>query len=70
MKLNITRHSLQIVPQDSGYPCPDERDTAYIEEVLGLKEEGDTIQLVRKNASGMSCIACLETKHNNQMNRT
>lgn len=62
MKLSIKRHTLQITPEDEGYPTPDERDTAFIEEVLGLNEEGDSIRLVRRNASGLSCIAYLETE--------
>jgi len=62
MKLSITRHTLQITPEDKGYPTPDERDTAFIESVLGLKKEGDSIKLIRKDASGLShCIAYLET---------
>ena len=63
MKLSINRYTLQITPEDKGYPTPDERDTAYIESVLGLKKEGDSIKLTRKNASGLSCIAYLETEH-------
>ena len=64
MRLGITRYGLMIVPEDvsiSGLAGQDERDTAFIEEVLGLKKEGDFVRLVRKNASGLSCIACLET---------
>ena len=34
----------------------------FIEEILGLKNEGDTILLVRKNASGLSCLAYLESR--------
>lgn len=37
-------------------------EIAYIEEVFGLKKDGDKIELVRKNAMGLSCIAYLETK--------
>ena len=62
MILNITKRSLQIVPEDKGYPNPNELDTAYIEEVLGLKNDGDSIKLTRKNAHGLGCIAYLETK--------
>jgi hypothetical protein len=39
-----------------------EVEIAYIEEVFGLKQDGDSIELVRKNAMGLSCIAYLETK--------
>ena len=62
MKLEIHRNSLKIIPEDKSAIRCDERDTAYIEEVLGLKKDGDSIKLVRKNAYGLSCIAYLETK--------
>lgn len=62
MKLKIMRYSLQIVPEDGSYPNNDERDTAFIEEVLGLRKDGDSIKLTRRNASGLSCIAYLETE--------
>lgn len=59
MKLLITRYSLEIIPEDS---LSDKRDTAYIEEVLGLKKDGDSIQLIRRNVSDLSSLAYLETK--------
>ena len=62
MKLSITRHGLQITPEDRTGVDRDERDTAFIEEVLGLKKDGDSIKLVRKNAHGLSCIAYLEAQ--------
>ena len=65
MELDIGRYSLKIIPQDnsiSGYGTQDERDTAFIEEVLGLRKDGDAIYLVRRNAHGLGCIAYLETK--------
>ncbi len=43
------------------YP-DNEMDEAYIEKVLGLEKEGDSIKLVRRNAIGLSCIAYLETE--------
>ena len=36
MKMDITRHSIQIIPE-----C--KLDEAFLEEVLGLKEKGDTV---------------------------
>ena len=36
MRLNILRFGLEIVPEDTGYPNRDERDTAFIEGVLGF----------------------------------
>lgn len=62
MKLNITKYGLEIVPEDKHYPNRDERDTAFIENVLGLLKDGDSIKLVRKNIMGVSGIARLETK--------
>ena len=60
MELKIKRYSLQIVPEDD---ClGDERDTAFIEEVLGLRKEGDWVKLKRVNAMGLSYIAYLETE--------
>jgi len=62
MRLRITRYSIQIVPEDLSYPNCDERDLAFIEEVLGLKNEGDSIKLTRVNAMGLRCLAFLEAK--------
>ena len=62
MRLEITRYTLKIVPEDTGFGRnEDKRDTAFIEEVLGLKDEGDSIRLVRRNAHGFGCIAYLDT---------
>ena len=61
MRLEIGRYRLMVIPES----CRDqnELDTAYIEEVLALKKEGDSIRLVRKNAIGLSCLAYLETEN-------
>ena len=61
MKLKVSRDKLQIVPERGVFPGDDERDEAFIEEVLGLKKEGDSVLLVRKNVSGLSALAYLET---------
>lgn len=42
-------------------------EIAYIEEVFGLKRDGDEMRLVRKNAMGLGCIAYLETKRDPQV---
>jgi len=55
MKLEVERSRLIISPES-------DVDIAYIEEVLGLEKEGDTIKLSRRNAHMLSCIAYLETK--------
>ena len=61
MELKILRDCLRIIPNDS-WPLRDERDTAYIEEVLGLKKEGDYVKLIRKNVYGTLSLGCLETE--------
>jgi len=55
MNLKEERYRLTIEPKT-------EVETAYVEEVLGLRKDGDFCKLVRKNAMGLSCIAYLETK--------
>ena len=63
MNLRVERHKLRI---ESGNFWPD-IDVAFVEEVLGLRNDGDSIHLVRKNASGLSCIAYLETMTEKQL---
>ena len=65
MKLTIDRRCFRI-ECDNGKSYFDEIEVAYIEDVLGLKEDGDSINLVRFNASGLSCIGYLETKKKDQ----
>jgi len=55
MKLKIERHRLGIVPES-------ETDIAYIEEVLGIKDEGDTTKLERVNVMGTSKLAYIFTE--------
>ena len=55
MKYKEERSRITIEPSN-------DMEIAYIEEVFGLKKDGDSIELVRKNAMGLSCIAYLETK--------
>ena len=62
MRLEIHRHRLVIVSEDKRAGGYDERDTAFIEEVLGLRKNGDSIKLVRRNAHGLSCLGVLETE--------
>ncbi len=54
MKLTVHRHYLEIRPED-------DTDEAYIEEVLGLRNEGDVIHLVRENCGTMFCLLDLRT---------
>ena len=37
-------------------------ETIFIEDILKLKNEGDSILLTRRNASGLSCLAYLESR--------
>ena len=55
MKLIINRYTLQIVPES-------DLDSAYLETVMGLKHEGDSVPLTRRNAIGMSCWGYAEVK--------
>lgn len=61
MQLEISRYGMKIVPE-SGFLNTDERDAAFIEEVLGLKKAGDFVKLVRVDCGGLSALAYLETK--------
>jgi len=54
MKLVVERYGMQIIPESA-------TDEAYLEEVLGLKQGGDTVQLKRANAIGLRCWAYAET---------
>lgn len=60
MHLNVLKDSIRIVPDNILNIT--EIDTAFIEHVLGLKNEGDSILLTRKNAYNLSCLAYLEAK--------
>ena len=53
MKMEVRRDSIVIIPES-------ELDEAFLEEVLGLREAGDSIPARRKNAMGLSCWAYLE----------
>jgi len=62
MKLEISRNRLRITPEDGGLYGRDERDEAYICEVLGLKRANDYILLRRVAPIGLSnSLAYLET---------
>ena len=50
MKMKVTRNSIEIVPEN-------EIDEAYIEEVLGMKREGDQCVGVRVGVMGTSGLA-------------
>lgn len=53
MKLQVDRYSLSIIPENV-------QDEAYIEEVLGLKRQGDRCQCFRVNAMGLSALAYIQ----------
>lgn len=53
MKMEIGRYSIKIIPETKV-------DIAYIEEVLSLKNGGDSIPATRLNAMGLASIAYIE----------
>jgi hypothetical protein len=55
VKLVVDRNRILIVPESK-------TDEAYIEEVLELREEGDTVECRRVNAHGLSAIAYVRIK--------
>lgn len=61
MILGIHRYKLRIYPTEP-MGIEDKRDLVFIETVLGLKNDGDSIKLVRRNAKGLNCLAYLETE--------
>ena len=54
MRFKVCRYGVEIIPDT-------DEDTAYIEDTLGLKKHGDSVPLVRENASGLSCMGHLTT---------
>ena len=55
MKLDLEKYRITIEPEN-------EMEEAYLEAILGLKEDGDTVQVKRINAHDLSCWAYLEIK--------
>ena len=55
MKMEVTRHKIKIKPETM-------IDDAYIEDTLGLKEDGDFIYIQRKNVHGLGCVDYLVTE--------
>ena len=53
MRLRVHRYDMQIIPENSV-------DEAYIEEVLGLKQDRQAVKAIRVNVAGLSSIACLQ----------
>lgn len=58
MKLEVERSLLKIIPETP-------QDEAMLEEVFGLRDEGDSVPLVRRNAMRLSCWAYAEVKRPN-----
>jgi hypothetical protein len=48
MKLEMDRNSMKIVPESAV-------DEAYLEEVFGLRNQGDSAIVIRENAMSLSC---------------
>lgn len=55
MKIEIDRYSIKIKPENK-------QDEAYLEEVLGMKENGDKCECIRENAIGLRCIAYISIR--------
>lgn len=55
MKLIVNRYSMEIIPEGP-------TDEAYLEEVLGLKQDVNQVSAKRVNVIGLSCWAFLEIK--------
>ena len=55
MKLNLERNRILLTPEN-------EMEEAYLEEVFGLKEDGDEVRAKRVNAMDLDCWAYLEIK--------
>ena len=55
MKLEVSRYHMTVVPET-------EQDRAYLEEVLGMKNNEDQCTAERINAMGLSCWAYLKIR--------
>lgn len=55
MKFTIDRDRIMVTPETK-------QDEAYIEDTLGLLHDGESVQLIRRNAMGLGCIAYLEAR--------
>ena len=53
MKIKVKRFAIEIIPES-------EEDTAYIEEVLKLRLQGDNCRCIRQNMPGSLSIGCIE----------
>ena len=54
MKLEMNRYAMKMIPENV-------QDVVYIEEVLRLREDKDTLPLRRANGIDLKNVACLET---------
>ena len=66
MIIAVYEKSLRIIPEviknsSNGSRLRDMRDIVFIEEILCLKEDGDSIRLVRKSIDSINGVAYLET---------
>jgi len=62
MEIILNKHNIQILPEKGSFTKKDIRDEVFIEKVLGLKEDGDSINLVRKNCFNNFELAHLITE--------
>lgn len=61
MMMRLKRHCIEIIPD--GF-----LDEAFLEEVLGLKNNGDLAVTKRRNAMGLSSWGCLEITKGRETN--
>lgn len=54
MRFKVERRGIEVIPES-------DQDVAYIEDTLGLKNDGDFVPLVRQNAINLSCMGNLTT---------
>ena len=59
MELKVERYRLLIIPETP-------QDEAMLEEVFGLKKDGDAVEMRRRNASGLNCWAYAEINKPNK----
>ena len=55
MEMKIERNCIEIIPEN-------EEDEAYLEEVLGLKKDGDVAVAIRRDVYGIDKMAFVEIR--------
>ena len=60
MEIDIRRYFIRLLPSSEIGKGEDERDVAYVEEVLGLLKDGDTCVCRRRDVTNLSSLAYIE----------